>query len=61
MNDIKKLIHINFMKEIPLKSTFSMILKKSILEGVFEILHPDPQLDQNFKPTGNLFGHFLYI
>ena len=32
-----------------------------VLEGIFEFLHPDPQLDQNLKPTGNLSGHFLYI
>ena len=35
--------------------------KKSYLEGVFEFLHPDPQLDQNFKPTRNLCGQLLTI
>ena len=39
--------------------TFSTILKKSNLQGVFEFLHPDPQLDQNFTPARNLCGHFL--
>ena len=35
--------------------------KKSILDGDFEFLHPDPQLDQNLKPTRNLCGQLLYI
>ena len=30
---------------------FSTISKKSNLKGVFEFLYPDPQLDQNLKPT----------
>ena len=42
-------------------STFSMIFKKSYLEGVFEFLHPDPQLDQHFKPTRNLCGQLLTL
>ena len=42
-------------------STFRLILKKSYQEGVFDFFYPDPQLDQNFKPTRNLSGHFLYI
>ena len=36
-----------------------MIKKKSTREGVFEFLHPDPQLDQNFKHTRNLRGQLL--
>ena len=43
------------------RSTLSMIFKKSYLEGVFEFLHPDPQLDQNLKPTRNLYGQLLTI
>ena len=27
---------------------------------MFLIFYPNPQLDQNFKPTRNLSGHFLY-
>ena len=42
-------------------STFSMISKKSNLEGVFEFFYSDPQLDPNFKPTRNLSGQLLYI
>ena len=42
-------------------STFSSILKKSNLEGVFEFFYSDPQLDQNLKPTRNLCGQLLYI
>ena len=38
------------MKEIPSKSTCSMIFKKYILEGVFEILHPDPNLTKILHP-----------
>ena len=41
--------------------TFRLISKKSYLEGVFEFLHPDPQLDQSFKPTRNLCGQLLTI
>merc|ERR1711989_32565 len=41
-------------------STFRLILKKSYQEGVFDFFYPDPQLDQNIKPTRNLSGHFLY-
>ena len=29
--------------------------------GVFEFLHPDPQVDQQFKPTRNLCGQILTI
>ena len=36
-------------------------LKKITLEGVFEFLHLDSQLYQNFKPTRNLSGQFFYI
>ena len=38
-----------------------MIWKKSYLEGDFEFLHPDPQLDQNFKPTRFVRTYFDYI
>ena len=60
-------IHVKFTKEFPVKFTgdffykyvtFRPILKKSYQEGVFEFLHPDPQLDQNLKPTRNFLGHF---
>ena len=37
-------------------STFSMISKKSNLEGVFDFFYSDPQLNPNFKPTRNLSG-----
>ena len=40
---------------------FNTIYKKSNLEGVFEFLYPDRQLDQNLKPTRNLCGQLLYI
>ena len=43
------------------KSTFRLISKKIIIEGVFEFFHSDPQLDQNFKPTKNLLGQFFNI
>ena len=43
------------------RSTLSRILKKSYLEGIFEFLHPDPQLDQKFKLTGNFCGQLLTI
>ena len=46
-------------------STFSTISKKSNLEGVFEFLHPDPQLDQNFTPTKKIlrtiFLYYVYL
>ena len=42
------------------RSTFSMIFKKSYLEGVFDFIYPDSQLVQIFKPTRNLSGHFFY-
>ena len=42
-------------------STFSTISKKSNLEGVFEFFYSNHQLDQNLKPTRNLFGQLLYI
>ena len=43
-------------------STFRLILKKSYQEGVFDFFYPDPQLDQNIKPTRNLSGHiYIYI
>ena len=42
-------------------STFRSILKKSNLEGVFEFLQPDPQLEQNLQPTRNFSGHLFYI
>ena len=35
--------------------------KKSNIGGVFKFLHPDPQLDQNLKPTRNLCGQLLYV
>ena len=35
--------------------------KKSILEGVFDFFYSDSQLDQNFKPTGNLCGQFSLL
>ena len=38
-----------------------MIKKKSTLEGVFEFLHLDPQLDQNLKPIRHLSEQFFYI
>ena len=44
-----------------LRSTFSTISKKSNQEGVFRFLHPDPQLDQNLKPTRSLCGQLLFI
>ena len=31
------------------------------LEGDFDFLYPDSQLDQNLKPTRNLCGQLLYI
>ena len=40
--------------------TFSMILKKSYLEGAFYVFHPDPQLVQIFKYTRN-FSAFIKI
>ena len=46
---------------IILRSTFSMISKKSNLEGVFEFFYSNPQLDQNLKPTKNLCGQLIYI
>ena len=61
---------VKFTKEFPVKLTgdffykyvtFRLILKKSYQEGVFEFLYPDPQLDQNLKPTRNFSGHFIYI
>ena len=66
--NFKREILLKFTREIPVKFrgisliksvTFRLILKKSTLEGVFEIFHPDPQLVQIFKPTRNLSGHFL--
>ena len=42
-------------------STFTMIYKKSTLEGVFEFFYPDPQLDENLEPTRNMSGQFFYI
>ena len=65
MNRPKKIKTCNFFVKRPLKlgeiwrSTFSTIFKKSHLEGVFEFLHPDPQLDQHFKPARNLCGQLL--
>ena len=65
-----KEIPFKFTKEFPVKFkgdffykyvTLRLILKKSYQEGVFEFWHPDPQLDQNLKPTRNLSEHFLYI
>ena len=44
-----------------LRLTFSTIFKKPYLEGVLEFLHPDPQLDQHFKPMRNLCGQLLTI
>ena len=41
-------------------STFSTISKKSNLEGVFEFVYSNPQLDQNLKPTRYLSGKLLY-
>ena len=35
-----------------LRLTFSMIFKKSTLEGVFDFFYPEPQPVQIFKPTG---------
>ena len=67
MNGPKKLKTCDFFVKRPLKlgeiwrSTFSTISKKSNLEGVFDFLHPDPQLDQNLKPTRNLCGQLLFI
>ena len=57
---------LKFTKEIPVKFTgksfanitFRLILKKSTLEGVFEILLPDPQLHQSFKPITLFFGNY---
>ena len=40
---------------------FQYDLKKSNLEGVFEIFYSDPQLNQNLKPRRNLCGQLLYI
>ena len=42
-------------------STLSTISKKSDLDGVFEFLYSDPQLDQNLKPKRNLCGQLLYV
>ena len=67
MNGLKKSKIVFFLVESPLtfgetwRSTFNMISKKSYLEGGFEFLYPDPQLDQNFKPTRNLCGQLLTI
>ena len=39
-----------------------MILKKFTLEGFFfYFLHPDPQLDDNLKPTRKFDRVFFYI
>ena len=46
---------------IILRLIFSMIKKESNLEGVFEFLNPDFQLDRNFNPPRNLSEQFLYI
>ena len=43
------------------RSTFSMILKKPYLEGVFEFFHPDPQLDQNINPQGIFPDNFSFV
>ena len=42
-------------------STFRLILKKSYQEGVFDFFYPDPQIDQNLKPTRNLCRQLSYI
>ena len=57
----------NFYKEISFKIDRTKLIfkengnisqkeKKSTLKGGFEILYPDPQLDQNLKTIANLFG-----
>ena len=43
------------------QENISTSIKKINLEGIFEFFYSDPQLDQNFKPTRNFSGHFLYI
>ena len=48
-------------KKYPYNRRLLVRLKKITLEGVFEFLHLDSQLYQNFKPTRNLSGQFFYI
>ena len=42
-----------------LRSTFSMVLKKSTLLGCFLIFASGPQLHQNWKPIRNFFRFFF--
>jgi len=56
MNRPKKIKNCIFFAKRPLKldkiwsMTFSMIFKKSFLEGICEFLHPDPNLTKIFYP-----------
>ena len=43
-------------------TTATVMLEKSWRSSVtLKIVGVTPQLDQNFKPTRNLSGHFLYV
>ena len=53
-------------RQLILRSSFSMIKKKSTLEYVFEFFYSDPQLDQNLKPqeicAENFYIHiYVYL
>ena len=68
MNRPKKIKTCIFFVKGPLKlgeiwrSTFSTIFKKSHLEGVFEFLHPDPNMTNILNPQEICADNFwLYI